>query len=151
MKKLTILLAIIASATLYSCTDETKEVIKEVKVSNLPDSLQIFMNDTSLVRKYKAFVADIKTGNWGTVPDFIVVSYGKNNNALNGQANTGLKRNHLSFQFFKGNTRYSFVTKEIKHFSTGDEYVSGAMSTQGIQFNPDFYNDNQFVYEIINL
>lgn len=149
MKKLTFLSLIIAAISLASCNIETIKEVDDSKIT-LPDSLKIFMNDTALVRQYKAFVADVKTGNWGAVPDFIIVSYGKNNNALNGQANTGLKRNHLSFQFFKGNTRYSFVTKDIKHFYAGEEFVSGTMAAQGIQFNPDFYNDKQFVYEIIN-
>jgi len=156
MKKLTIITLLTAAFIAVSCTKtEEVQVIKEVQVvvdkNPLPDSLAAFFADTAKVRQYNALIADFKTGNYGTVPDFVVVSYGKNNNALNGQQNTGLKRNHISFQFFKNNTRYFFVTKPIKDFqSQGDEYVSGVMSTGGITFNPDFYNSNQFVYKVIN-
>jgi len=149
MKKLTFILAIIAAATLYSCADETKEVIKEVKVSNLPDSLQIIVNDANLLKKYNAIIDSIKGGYYGSVPDFFIVSYGTNRNSNSSLIRSeSYKGNQLSFQFFKSEKRYSFITKKVKDLSPGNEYITPAMQTTGITFNPYFYT-GQFVYQVV--
>jgi hypothetical protein len=153
MKKLTIIALFAAALFAVSCTKTEEvqvEVIKTVEVDKhpLPDSLSLFFANTTNVNNYNELVTMFKNGYYGDIPDFIIVSYGKNNNAMNLQHPTGLKRNHISFQFFKDNKRIRFVAKAVVNFNAmEDEQMMDGMT---IIYNPDFYNENQYVYKIIN-
>jgi len=148
MKIITLITLLFTLTIISSCTPTEVEVINNKQTVVLPDSLKMFFDNPSNVTMYNKALEDFGSSNYSLYPDSIVVSYGKNNNAINAQCPNGLPRNHISFQFYKGNKRIHFVTKPIKDFSSqGDEWVSGIIAEEGISFNPNFYKGNQFVYE----
>jgi len=148
MKKLILIVVTSTLITLCSCTEKI-EVIKEVEVtkSNLPDSLELVVSNQALLNKYKLIIDSVKSGYFGSVPDFFIVSYGNSRNSYSSQLyNPNYTGYHLSIQFFKYEKRYFFITRKIKDLSRGNEY---AVPETTVLFNQDFYTSTQFVYQII--
>ena len=122
-----------------------REVIVEVEVevdtSPMPDSLKKFLDNE--LNQYNLNVAINSFKNRAT---YVIVSFGKNSNSLNSYYPNGLSESCISMQAYNGNTREYYSTLRVDGTNRNLEFQPPGTF---IEFNPYFYDENQYVYKIV--
>lgn len=149
MKKLVLFAVLVAG--LAACNPQIVEVEKivnvEVDKNPMPDSLRHFFTQSqeAYERCVNYYVYDPDTKKYIIGYDFLIISFGKNSNALNSNYPNGTPMYQLSFQYFEKGKAFRYTTLKAK--KSHENLETDVLDN--IIWNPNFYDKNQYVYKII--